>query len=190
MISFWRLHSSDFIRVLYHWGYRGVLYCLYRCGNKFLEFLRSSAVMTDYQRIKLQEQDSNNAGSRIPRTFEVEVRGSLVNLCITGDLLTVVGIVKTIQVRSSLYVWVDSVDTIPFRPVNSLQCIFRPFSHYQWRFNQCPIVTTTTIVVGCFQSAAQRRRIRRWARSGCCSGQGERIASALSAGQFIALLSR
>ena len=62
--------------------------------------------MTDYQRIKLQEQDSNNAGSRIPRTFEVEVRGSLVNLCITGDLLTVVGIVKTIQVRSSFTVYI------------------------------------------------------------------------------------
>ena len=77
------------------------IFSICRCGNKFLEFLRSSAVMTDYQRIKLQEQDSNNAGSRIPRTFEVEVRGSLVNLCITGDLLTVVGIVKTIQVRSA-----------------------------------------------------------------------------------------
>jgi DNA replicative helicase MCM subunit Mcm2 (Cdc46/Mcm family) len=73
----------------------------FRCGNKFLEFIRSSAVMVDYQRIKLQEQDNRNAGSRIPRTFEVEVRGSLVNLCITGDIVAVVGIVKTIQVRSA-----------------------------------------------------------------------------------------
>mmetsp|Transcript_17029 Transcript_17029/g.23413 ORF Transcript_17029/g.23413 Transcript_17029/m.23413 type:complete len:743 (+) Transcript_17029:535-2763(+) len=75
-----------------------------KCGNKYLEFLRSSAQVEDYQRIRLQELDSTvmshdgeNTGARIPRTFEVEARGSLVNLCIPGDVLTVVGTVQTIQ---------------------------------------------------------------------------------------------
>jgi DNA helicase MCM8 len=77
-----------------------------KCGatSTSLEFKRSSAVTEDYQRIKLQEVEQEQAGrggpssARVPRTFEVEVRASLVNLCIPGDLITVVGIVKTVQV--------------------------------------------------------------------------------------------
>lgn len=40
-----------------------------------------------------------NEVARIPRTIEIEVRGSLINTCIPGDLLSCVGIVKTIQVN-------------------------------------------------------------------------------------------
>ena len=36
--------------------------------------------------------------SRMPRSFEIEVRDSLVNLCIPGDLISVVGVVKATQV--------------------------------------------------------------------------------------------
>ncbi len=68
---------------------------------------------SDYQRVKLTELDeisqSEQAGAtagtgaqdtaRVPRTLEVEVRGTLVNTCVPGDLLCVVGIVKTVQVR-------------------------------------------------------------------------------------------
>jgi hypothetical protein len=97
---------------------------LSRCYNKFLELDRSSVTTSDYQRIKLTElddvaqQDSQQAGSsstgdgqmaaglaaaavaRVPRTLEVEVRDSLVNTCVPGDLLCVVGIVKSVQVGS------------------------------------------------------------------------------------------
>ena len=38
------------------------------------------------------------SAARVPRTIEVEVRESLVNTCVPGDLLCVVGIVKTVQV--------------------------------------------------------------------------------------------
>jgi len=100
-----------------------------RCGNKYLEFLRSSAQVEDYQRIRLQEFDDafiNESSARIPRTFEVffknclkivniflffkkmddfcfdkvEARSSLVNLCIPGDVLSVVGTVQTIQAHT------------------------------------------------------------------------------------------
>ena len=45
---------------------------------------------------------SSISAARVPRTVEVEVMGSLVNTCIPGDLLTVVGIVKAIQVPISI----------------------------------------------------------------------------------------
>lgn len=42
------------------------------------------------------------AAARVPRTIEVEVRDTLVNTCIPGDLLAIVGIVKTIQASNRL----------------------------------------------------------------------------------------
>jgi DNA helicase MCM8 len=52
----------------------------------------------DYQRLKLQEVDNSLADAgRVPRTVEVEVTKSLVDSCIPGDLVTVVGIVKSIN---------------------------------------------------------------------------------------------
>ncbi len=83
---------------------------LIRCHNKFLELQRSHTETIDYQVIKLQEiaavsatespVNSNVEPSRIPRTFEVELRGSeLVSFCIPGDIVRVVGVVKTYQVR-------------------------------------------------------------------------------------------
>lgn len=74
---------------------------------------------SDYQCVKLteldeiaqQEQSGTSAASaetrgsaaaaevaRVPRTLEVELRDTLVNTCVPGDLLSVVGIVKTVQV--------------------------------------------------------------------------------------------
>lgn len=39
------------------------------------------------------------SAARVPRTLEVEVRDTLVNTCVPGDLLCVVGVVKAAQVR-------------------------------------------------------------------------------------------
>ena len=95
--------------------------CTCRCYNKYLELDRSSVTTSDYQRVKLTEldevaqqeiqgvhgsTDSTSAAAasiaaataRVPRTLEVEVRDSLVNTCVPGDLLSVVGIVKSVQV--------------------------------------------------------------------------------------------
>lgn len=73
-----------------------------RCRNKFyLELQRSNIKTTPFQRIKLQELDemSDDTVARIPRTFEIEARGKdLVDKCRVGDIICVVGIVKTFQV--------------------------------------------------------------------------------------------
>ena len=68
------------------------------CRGKYFELQRSSVVASDYQRIKLQEMDSlEEDTARVPRTFEVELRGGLVDCCIAGEVLDIVGIVKTCQ---------------------------------------------------------------------------------------------
>jgi DNA helicase MCM8 len=59
---------------------------------------RQSVLASDYQRVKLQELDSYDDDiARVPRTFDVEFRGNLVDCCISGDVIDVVGIVKTFQ---------------------------------------------------------------------------------------------
>ena len=100
---------------------------MYRCNGRQLEFDREDVVATDYQRIKLQEVDGRDdrfadmegssfppapsetgepsvgtsmvGPSRVPRTFEVELRGDhLVDRCISGDLVVCVGEIKMMQV--------------------------------------------------------------------------------------------
>ena len=77
---------------------------------------------SDYQMIKVQEieedltasghcfqrddncgqtdavQSSSSSSCRIPRTFELEAREDLIDVCKTGDKIYVVGTLKTIQV--------------------------------------------------------------------------------------------
>ncbi|KAJ1424664.1 hypothetical protein B484DRAFT_97099, partial [Ochromonadaceae sp. CCMP2298] len=69
-----------------------------KCYNKFLELDRGSVTTSDFQRVKLTELDDIDAESaRVPRSVEVEVRGSLVNTCVAGDVLCVVGVVRALQ---------------------------------------------------------------------------------------------
>jgi DNA replicative helicase MCM subunit Mcm2 (Cdc46/Mcm family) len=81
-----------------------ILISTLRCKNKYLEFNRQTVETTDYQRIKLTESESfsehvtEESNSRIPRTVDIELRHSLVNTCIVGDVITVVGVVKAMQV--------------------------------------------------------------------------------------------
>lgn len=93
-------------------NYLSVLYD--RCNNKYLELDRNSVKTGDYQRVKLTELDeiaqpdfaggdseavaAMASAARVPRTLEVEVRDTLVNTCVPGDLLCIVGVVKTVQV--------------------------------------------------------------------------------------------
>ncbi len=73
-----------------------------KCKNKVLEIIRSSAFASDYQRLKLQEEDllTEEETARLPRTFDVELRGDLINKCIPGDIVNVIGIVSTMSVES------------------------------------------------------------------------------------------
>lgn len=99
---------------------------IYRCGsrNMILDRLQSRTIDSRY--VKLQEidnysysnnqnmnnlyfdfsQDYNNqlietnvTSRGVPRTLEIEIRGDLVNYnCITGDIIQIIGIVKSVQV--------------------------------------------------------------------------------------------
>lgn len=73
-------------------------FLLNRCYHKSLDFQRSQVTSTDFQRIKVQEEEdfvsSGNSGgdsnsSRLPRSVEVEVRGDLVRRCKVADIITV-----------------------------------------------------------------------------------------------------
>jgi DNA replicative helicase MCM subunit Mcm2 (Cdc46/Mcm family) len=73
-----------------------------KCYNKYLEFDRDGAKLRDFQRLRLTEiQDfalSAPDDARVPRTLDIELRDSLVNSCIAGDMVHIVGIVQTMQV--------------------------------------------------------------------------------------------
>jgi DNA helicase MCM8 len=56
-------------------------------------------VTSDYQKIKIQELDTENDGeaARVPRTFDLEVYDALVDTCICGDIVEAIGEIKTFQ---------------------------------------------------------------------------------------------
>mmetsp|Transcript_3926 Transcript_3926/g.5842 ORF Transcript_3926/g.5842 Transcript_3926/m.5842 type:complete len:598 (+) Transcript_3926:165-1958(+) len=77
------------------------------CRSKTFALLRSTAKYVGFQELKLQElpddkvvatstSSSSDAG-RSPRQIEVEVTDDLVDTCATGDIVKVVGIVKSIS---------------------------------------------------------------------------------------------
>jgi formyltetrahydrofolate synthetase len=85
----------------------------------------------DYQRVKLQELDTEMANdldidmtaissngisdtrSRVPRSFEVELRGNrfhfsssdILDTCVAGDIVEVVGLMKSLQVLLLDYIF-------------------------------------------------------------------------------------
>eukprot|EP00752_Nemacystus_decipiens_P013307 g11787.t1 len=68
------------------------------CKARSFELLRSTATTVDFQKIKLQEiEDDTSEAGRIPRTVEVELHEDLVDTCIPGDVVTVSGVVKSVN---------------------------------------------------------------------------------------------
>lgn len=82
------------------------------CRAKYPVINRSKCKSTAYQRIKLQELDRHRSAAlaphssateaeesqaRIPRTFEVEARSTLVNRCVPGNIVQVVGLLQSSQ---------------------------------------------------------------------------------------------
>ncbi|KAI9916146.1 hypothetical protein PsorP6_016956 [Peronosclerospora sorghi] len=76
------------------------------CRGKTLLPNRSSVDTVDYQKIKLQEIETTDVGpGRMPRMVEVELYEDLVDSCIPGNVVTISGIVKTInsEIRDGRY---------------------------------------------------------------------------------------
>ncbi|CAN1805550.1 Probable DNA helicase MCM8 [Linum perenne] len=69
------------------------------CKSKTFKPLRSSAKAIDFQKIRLQEllRSQDHEEGRVPRTVECELTEDLVDVCIPGDVVTVTGIIRTID---------------------------------------------------------------------------------------------
>jgi len=70
------------------------------CKSKIFTPEKHSAKTSFYQRIRLQEIETDmqsiNAG-KMPKTIDCEIRDDLVDACVSGDIVTVCGIMKTEQ---------------------------------------------------------------------------------------------
>ena len=74
------------------------------CRVKALVPVRSEAVARDFQKVTLQEtpEDSGHEElyGRVPRSVEVELLDDLVDSCVPGDHVKVVGMVKSVEVQT------------------------------------------------------------------------------------------
>ncbi|KAJ4841385.1 DNA replication licensing factor mcm8 [Turnera subulata] len=69
------------------------------CKSRTFNPIRSSAQAIDFQKIRLQEllRSEDHEEGRVPRTVECELTEDLVDACIPGDVVTVTGIIRTIN---------------------------------------------------------------------------------------------
>ena len=73
------------------------------CRVKALMPVRSEAITRDFQKIRLQETPEDSLEElygRVPRTVEVELLDDLVDSCVPGDHVKVVGMVKSVEVQT------------------------------------------------------------------------------------------
>ncbi|XP_037494355.1 probable DNA helicase MCM8 isoform X3 [Jatropha curcas] len=69
------------------------------CKSRTFHPIRSSAQAVDFQKIRIQEllRSEDHEEGRVPRTVECELTEDLVDACIPGDVVTVTGIIRTIN---------------------------------------------------------------------------------------------
>ncbi|KAK9724046.1 hypothetical protein RND81_05G044400 [Saponaria officinalis] len=69
------------------------------CKGRTFSPMRSTARSIDFQKIRLQEllKPENHEEGRVPRTVECELTEDLVDACIPGDVVTVMGIIRQIN---------------------------------------------------------------------------------------------
>ncbi|KAG6489652.1 hypothetical protein ZIOFF_050928 [Zingiber officinale] len=69
------------------------------CRSRSFTPVRSSAKPIDFQKIRIQEllTSSSHEEGRVPRTVDCELTDDLVDSCIPGDVITVIGIIKVIN---------------------------------------------------------------------------------------------
>jgi hypothetical protein len=94
------------------------------CRSRSFEPDREGAASVDWQKVRLQEiiDDDKEAG-RIPRTVDVELTNDLVDSCVPGDVVTVCGIVRSLQTQGQ-YGARDKAKTLFYLCVTlSLACV-------------------------------------------------------------------
>jgi DNA replicative helicase MCM subunit Mcm2 (Cdc46/Mcm family) len=70
------------------------------CRSRLFSPLHESAVTVDWQKVRVQELEADLADAgRVPRTLEVELAEDLVDSVVPGDVVTVGGVVKTMEVE-------------------------------------------------------------------------------------------
>ncbi|CAA6656870.1 unnamed protein product [Spirodela intermedia] len=76
----------------------------YSCKGRTFTPVRSTARLIDFQKIRLQEisKSGSHEEGRVPRTVECELTEDLVDSCIPGDIVTVMGIIKVINTYMDL----------------------------------------------------------------------------------------
>ncbi|KAG8648488.1 hypothetical protein MANES_08G003200v8 [Manihot esculenta] len=92
--------KSTIIRVLPDGKYSPPTICnLNGCKSRTFHPIRSSAKGIDFQKIRIQEllKSEDHEEGRVPRTVECELTEDLVDACIPGDVVTVTGIIRTIN---------------------------------------------------------------------------------------------
>ncbi|KAA0173354.1 hypothetical protein FNF27_05131 [Cafeteria roenbergensis] len=68
------------------------------CRSSKFEPLRDSAVTVDWQRIKIQEVETDVADAgRVPRSVDVELTEDLVDTCVPGDIVHVSGMIRSVN---------------------------------------------------------------------------------------------
>ena len=71
------------------------------CRGKTFELRRDRVRTVECQTVRMQEVDKDSDTARMPRTQDVEIRGrETINRCVAGDMVVVVGQVKTAQNES------------------------------------------------------------------------------------------
>lgn len=71
-------------------------------GRTFKAIKTSTCVTVDYQKVRIQEVDDGLTvdPGRVPRSVDVELTEELVDLVLPGDVITVTGVVKALNVES------------------------------------------------------------------------------------------
>ncbi|XP_073062916.1 probable DNA helicase MCM8 isoform X1 [Primulina eburnea] len=69
------------------------------CRSRYFDPIRSSARSIDFQKIRIQEllKSEHHEEGRVPRTVECELTEDLVDACVPGDVVTVIGIIRVIN---------------------------------------------------------------------------------------------
>ncbi|KAJ9181622.1 hypothetical protein P3X46_009734 [Hevea brasiliensis] len=92
--------KSNIIRVLPDGKFSPPTICnLNGCKSRTFHPIRASAKDIDFQKIRIQEllKSEDHEEGRVPRTVECELTEDLVDACIPGDVVTVSGIIRTIN---------------------------------------------------------------------------------------------
>ncbi|KAM7526251.1 hypothetical protein LguiA_016153 [Lonicera macranthoides] len=72
---------------------------MHGCRSRAFNPVKSTALAIDFQKIRIQElvKSEHHEEGRVPRTVECELAEDLVDACIPGDVVTVIGIIRVLN---------------------------------------------------------------------------------------------